>query len=205
MSQEPQSEYQKFLNKNTNTIARVFSSCKKRLESYPKLTAEELFIATNKEYSDVYYEDRSNWLAFFKKNIPKILLEIDENLRLRTMVSEQESPFQKELNHKQNVAPTGELAEKRKSNFTEAQMQHMLHESAILERRMPRDARGLEKDDEKEHVEYVFDKENGTTKTSADPQPELFGNQNVANISAEARKKQLEKEYLERDSKGMMR
>ena len=201
MSQEPLSEYQKFINKNASAVFRVLLSCKKRLELNPKLTEEELFNAANKEYSDVYYEDRSNWIAFFKKNVPKILHEIDESLRFKAITTENKSPFHEEIHAAQVAENNPEETQTRKSVFTEAQMQKMLHESAILEKRIPRDARGLEKDDEKEHA---FVDEN-INKTKTDTNSELLGNQDVKGVSAQDHKKQLESEYLRSLQNKMMR
>jgi hypothetical protein len=93
-------------------------------------------------------------------------------------------------------------AESRRSNFTKDQMRMMLNDAAINERKMPRDARGLERDDEKEHAQ---NKEGKEIDAPIDSQSELLGNQNVSSISAEAVKKKLAREYLQSINKGAMR
>jgi len=89
MIQNQHSRYQEFLHKNKHVVDGVKLSCKKRLTKHPKTTAEELFSALNKEFGDVYYEDRNFWLAYFKKNMPGFLHEISENARLESLVMEQ--------------------------------------------------------------------------------------------------------------------
>ncbi|HBI33878.1 MAG TPA: hypothetical protein DEA43_02595 [Candidatus Moranbacteria bacterium] len=91
MPQNTHSKYQEFLHKNKHVIEGVKLSCKKRLTNQPKITAEELFSTLNKEFGDVYYEDKSFWLAYLKKNMSVFLREISENARLESLTMEQKT------------------------------------------------------------------------------------------------------------------